>query len=245
MAKSIETNSTMSSISGKATTLKKSVQNCAKTVARPFKKLKKSISTTSTHSIRSRRSSITTSIPDNENVNRDEESSIDGHSNGDRTKPEVKLTPQEELSMPFIIILSFILIKSMSEALQEHWRSPIYTFFKPDIVFQYHEGRPSHFFPCAAPKCKVRAGGIRRYQDSKDKSSTANLKHHTLCCFGEDAVNAAIAGNKHTNHHHGILALFTRQGKQPVKYSHRVHTNPEVQYVPLLYIYTPMQTTNN
>src|SRR5882762_8431271 len=128
MAKSIETNSTMSSISGKATTLKKSVQNCAKTVARPFKKLKKSISTTSTHSIRSRRSSITTSIPDNENVNRDEESSIDGHSNGDRTKPEVKLTPQEELSMPFIIILSFILIKSMSEALQEHWRSPIYTF---------------------------------------------------------------------------------------------------------------------
>ena len=124
----------------------------------------------------------------------------------------------------------------MSEALQEHWRSPIYTFFKPDVVFQYHDGRPSHFFTCAAPKCKLRAGGIRCYQDSKDKASTANLKHHALRCFGEDAVNAAIAGKEHTNHSRGILALFARKGKQPVKYSHRVHTNPEVRYIPLLYI---------
>ena len=244
MANSIETNSTKSSISSKATSLKKSVQNCAKTIARPFKKLKKSISTASTRSIRSRRSSIVVSISDNENVDPDD-SSIDGDGNGDRTEPEVELTPQEELSMPFIIILSFILIKSMSEALQEHWRSPIYTFFKPDIVFQYHEGRPCHFFPCATPKCKVRTGGVRRYQDLKDKSSRANLKHHAPRCFGEDAVNTAIAGKEHTNHHHGIMVLFAHRGKQPVKYSHRVHTNPEVRYVPLLYIYTPMQTTNN
>jgi hypothetical protein len=133
----------------------------------------------------------------------------------------------------------------MSEALQEHWRSPIYTFFKPDVVFQYHEGWPSHFFTCTAPKCKVCARGVRRYQDSQDKASTANLKHHALHCFGEEAVNAAIAGKEHANRNCGILALFARKGKQPVKYSHRVHTNPEVRYVPLLYIHTPMQTTNN
>lgn len=127
-------------------------------------------------------------------------------------------------------------MKSASEALQEHWRSPIYTFFKSDVVFQVHDGRPSHFFPCAAPKCKVRAGGVRRYQDSTDKSSTANLKHHALRCFGADAVNAAIAGKEHANRSSGIFKFFARKGKQPVKYSHRVHTNPEVRYVFLYYI---------
>jgi len=112
-------------------------------------------------------------------------------------------------------------------------------FFKLDIIFQYHNGWPSHFFTCAAPKCKLHAGGIHRYQDSKDKASTENLKHHALHCFGEDAINAAMAGKEHTNCNRGILALFTHKGKQPVKYSHHVHTNPEVQYVPLLYINAP------
>jgi hypothetical protein len=147
------------------------------------------------------------------------------------------LTPQEELGMSFIIISSSILIISASEALQKHWRSPIYTFFKADVIFQSHDSRPSHFFTCAAPKCKVRAGGVRRYQDSKDKSSTANLKHHALRCFGEDVVNAAIARKEHTYRSRRILALFARKGKQLVKYLHRVHTNPEVRYVPLLCIF--------
>jgi hypothetical protein len=138
-------------------------------------------------------------------------SSSDSQSNG--SEPEaIELTPQEAL-----------------EALQKHWRSPIYTFFKSEVVFQYHEGQPSHFFACTAPKCKVRAGGVRRYQDSKDKSSTANLKHHALRCFGADAVNAAIAGKEYTNGSRGILALFARKSKQPYKYLHRVHTNPEVR----------------
>ena len=107
---------------------------------------------------------------------------------------------------------------SASDALQEHWRSPIYTFFKSDVIYQVHNGWPSHIFTCAAPKCKG-AGGVRRYQDLKDKSSTANLKHHALRCFGADAVNAAIAGKEHANHRGGILAFFARQGKQPVSYT--------------------------
>ena len=233
----IKTNSTKSSISGKATSLNKSMQKGAKAIACPFKKLKKSISTVSTPSICSCQSSITISISDNENADRDEESSINSQGDSNKSEPEVKLTPQEELSMSFIIILLVILIISM-QALQEHWCLPIYTFFKPDVVFQYHEGWPSHFFTYTTPKCKVHAHGICQYQDSQDKASTANLKHHTLHCFGQDAVNAAIARHDHTNHNHGIFTLFACKGKQPVKYSHHVHTNPEVQYVSTIYSYT-------
>lgn len=123
------------------------------------------------------------------------------------------------------------LILPSSEALKNTWRSPIYSFFKPDVTFQTHDGRPCHFFVCAAPKCKVRAGGVRRFQDSKDKASTANLKHHALRCFGEDAVNAAIAGKEGPSLSGSIFALFARKGKQLVKYSHRAHTNPEVRLV--------------
>jgi hypothetical protein len=116
-----------------------------------------------------------------------------------------------------------------TEALKKGWRSPIYSFFKPDVTFQYHKGRPCHFFRCAAPKCKLRTGGVRRFQDSKDRSSTANLKHHALRCFGVDVVNAAIAGKEPSNHDSSIFALFARKGKQLVKYLHRTHTNPEVR----------------
>jgi hypothetical protein len=115
------------------------------------------------------------------------------------------------------------------EFLKRTWRSPIYSFFKPNVAFQYHEDRPCHVFTCAAPKCKARGGVVRRFQDSKDKSSTANLKHHALRCFGEDAVNAAISGKQAPKLSSSIFALFARKGKQPVKYSHRVHTNPEVR----------------
>jgi len=113
--------------------------------------------------------------------------------------------------------------------LKRTWHSPIYSFFKPDISFQYCEGRPCHAFTCAAPKCKGRTHVVHRYQDSKDKASTANLKHHALRCFGEDAINAAIAGKRVPKLSSSIFALFARKGKQPAKYSHRVHTNPEVQ----------------
>lgn len=75
----------------------------------------------------------------------------------------------------------------------------------------------------------MHAGGVRRFQDSKDKSSTANLKYHALRCFGEDAVNAAINGKQAPKPNRSIFALFARKGKQPAKYSHRVHTNPEVR----------------
>ena len=118
---------------------------------------------------------------------------------------------------------------ALLEVLKKTWRSAVYSFFKANVTFQYHEGRPCHVFVCAAPKCKGHANVIRRYQDSKDKSSTANLKHHAIRCFGEDVVNAAIAGKKSADRNGSIFTLFARKGKQLVKYSHCVHTNPEVR----------------
>ena len=57
----------------------------------------------------------------------------------------------------------------------------------------------------------------------------ANLKHHAIRCFGEDAINAAIAGKQASERNGSIFTLFARKGKQLVKYSHRAHTNPEVR----------------
>jgi hypothetical protein len=88
---------------------------------------------------------------------------------------------------------------------------------------------PATFSPAQLASAKSQSGVVRRFQDSKDQSSTANLKHHALRCFGEDAVNEAITGKKSANRNGSIFALFARKGKQPVKYSHRVHSNPEVR----------------
>jgi len=74
------------------------MQKGVKAIARPFKKLKKSISTALTHSICSHSS---TTFSDYIN-----ESSINGQGDGGRSEPEVKLTPQEELSKSSVIIPS-------------------------------------------------------------------------------------------------------------------------------------------
>ncbi|KAG1734951.1 uncharacterized protein EDB91DRAFT_1056620, partial [Suillus paluster] len=79
-----------------------------------------------------------------------------------------------------------------------------------------------------ARKCKTALGGVRRYQDTKDKSSTTNLKHHAIGCFGEDAINNAMKGKDASANSGSIYAAFARQGQQPVHYSHRTHTNPEL-----------------
>jgi hypothetical protein len=118
MVNSIETNSTKSSIiSGKAVSLKKSVQKGAKAIAQPFKKLKKCISTPLTRSMRSR--SSTTS--DNENTDHGNEPSADSQGDGSGSEPEVELTPQEELSTLFnyhlVINTNYICIRGTPGAL--------------------------------------------------------------------------------------------------------------------------------
>jgi hypothetical protein len=46
--------------------------------------------------------------------------------------------PQKQLSMSFSPVHCDP-NKSLSEALQKAWRSPIYKFFKPKVLIQYHE----------------------------------------------------------------------------------------------------------
>ncbi|KAG8214293.1 hypothetical protein J3R82DRAFT_9242 [Butyriboletus roseoflavus] len=114
--------------------------------------------------------------------------------------------------------------------LKKQWCSPLYSFFKVDAVtIQFVDGRLVHFFPCGAKKCKSPVGGVRRYQDSKDKSSTANLRSHAITCFGKEAVNSACGGNAVNKPSGSIHATFTHQGQQPVNPSYRMYTNDEVR----------------
>jgi hypothetical protein len=118
MVNSFETNSTKSSISGRATSLKKSAQKGVKAIAWPFKKLKKSISTASISSIHS---CTTGSISNNKDVDCGNKPSADSQNDGDGIEPEVEMTPREELRMLFnnnlVIYTSKICIRGTPGAL--------------------------------------------------------------------------------------------------------------------------------
>jgi hypothetical protein len=116
-----------------------------------------------------------------------------------------------------------------TEDLKKAWHSPIYSFFRPDVVIQHHKGHLCHFFKCATPKCKTPLGGVRHFQDSKDHSSTANLKHHAKRCFGDEAMkNSEGLGDEQSG---SIFAAFSRQMRLPSRPSYHVHTDQEVRYV--------------
>ncbi|KDQ51819.1 hypothetical protein JAAARDRAFT_139766, partial [Jaapia argillacea MUCL 33604] len=107
------------------------------------------------------------------------------------------------------------------------WCSPIYSFFKLNVMVEYQDGRLYHFFPCAARKCKNPLKGVCHYQDSKDKSSTSNLKSHVTGCFGAAAVDTVMKGDSALRDG-SIFSAFTHQGQCLVTVSHHMHTNVEV-----------------
>jgi hypothetical protein len=97
MAKSADTTSTKSSIfSGKATSIKKTVKKSANAITRPFKKFKQSLSGRSaTQSTTSRASSI---LPSDHEADGDNANTVaDDRSAHSGSKPEVELTPAQEL----------------------------------------------------------------------------------------------------------------------------------------------------
>ncbi|KAF8237636.1 hypothetical protein L208DRAFT_1246708 [Tricholoma matsutake] len=111
-------------------------------------------------------------------------------------------------------------------AAKKTWRSPIYSFFKPAVMIEVHNGCVAHIFAYSAKKCKA-AQTVQHYQDTGDKSSTANLRHHAIWCFGKDIVNAAIKGEPGASQRGNIFSAFAHQGQQPITYSHCAHLNPE------------------
>lgn len=114
---------------------------------------------------------------------------------------------------------------------KETWKSPIYLFFKSEVTIEVHKGCLTHFFTCSAKKCKTGARGVQRFQDTGDKSSTANLCHHAVHCFSEDTVNEAVRGESGGSWSGNIFSAFASQGKCPVTYSHHPHSTPEFQII--------------
>jgi hypothetical protein len=98
------------------------------------------------------------------------------------------------------------------------------------------------FFPVQPASARRSGVGVHHYQDSADKSSTANLRYNAIRCFGEDAVKNAQQGDRASGQDGSIFAAFARQGQQPVQYSHKTHTNTEVRYVALCRRFAHMLT---
>jgi hypothetical protein len=126
--------------------------------------------------------------------------------------------------------------------LQKDWRSKVYAFFQSKIDIVHVDGRKCHEFTCNAKNCKGKGQNprvVRRYLDTKDKTSTKTLRAHAIKCWGseiveksEDAKNIASAREalKGAELRDGsITAVFERTGKGKVMYSHRAHTAEETR----------------
>lgn len=122
----------------------------------------------------------------------------------------------------------------VSAASKARWTSVIYEFFKDDVKIMSDNGRNYYFFACAATHCKLPSHGVRRYLDSKDMTSTSNLRTHAERCWGKDIVEARLAGAKVDKRDGSIFAAFAAAGQRPITVMHRTHTNDEVRYVFIL-----------
>jgi hypothetical protein len=220
--------------------LASAVRNGAKAIKSKTKGLKKRVGAAIARPLKRAKHALSNvSSPVNSGAE-DEEASVGdrGSVNTNRSIPDVievgsdgeEVNDLEKELGIFIVLSSHCLSYDFLSlaAAQRTWRSPIYSFFKAEVKIEHVDGRVSHFFTCSSKKCKTSAGGVRRYQDKADKSSTANLRHHAIRCFGEDVVNAAVNGES-AQCNGNIFNTFARQGQKPVTYSFRSHTNPEVR----------------
>lgn len=168
-------------------------------------------------------SNVSTRVEDNDSIMTDETEVIEV--NSDIEEQDVLEEQLGTFTFLFFLVVSHLF--HFLAAAQKTWRSPVYSFFKHNVTIQKHNGRVAHFFSCTAVKCRSEGGGVRRFQDKADKSSTANLRHHVIRCWGEDAVNTAVKGELGASRSGDIFSSFARQGQRPVTYSHRAHTTPE------------------
>ncbi|PIL36561.1 hypothetical protein GSI_00250 [Ganoderma sinense ZZ0214-1] len=117
------------------------------------------------------------------------------------------------------------------------WDSPIYAFFEPVPEIEYVDDRHSHVFTCSARKCGTR---IRRFLDSKDRSSTRNLRRHARSCWGEEAVDTACEAVDIEEAREKVIGALLRDGSitaafkrkkgdGKIMYSHRPHTCAETR----------------
>ncbi|KAM5539814.1 hypothetical protein V8D89_006627 [Ganoderma adspersum] len=83
------------------------------------------------------------------------------------------------------------IIDSDEELEQAHrcWQSPVYTFFKEDIVISYKKGRKLYVFRCVVKDCGVK---VCCYLNTKDAVSSGNLFKHAHGCWKDEVVNHAM-----------------------------------------------------
>ncbi|KAJ7483741.1 hypothetical protein B0H11DRAFT_1641641, partial [Mycena galericulata] len=121
--------------------------------------------------------------------------------------------------------------------LRSQWRSPVYGLYDKKVIIGYEGDRKYHYFRCANRKCKLgkngKAGGVRRYLDSKDRSATGNLINHAKACRGTDTVTNIMGpdAKKAKGARDGsIYAAFARLGQRVRSFSHRPFTSQETRY---------------
>ena len=120
--------------------------------------------------------------------------------------------------------------------MSKDWKSPVYAFYELLVGIKYVGGQRCHAFKCAALSCQYT---VRRFLNTKDKSSTGNLVKHIKTCWGNkvwaaasecrDASEAWNAIVKLFAKSGSITASFERKGKGAVTYSHRQHTKTQTK----------------
>ncbi|KAF9038032.1 hypothetical protein BJ165DRAFT_1416792 [Panaeolus papilionaceus] len=118
------------------------------------------------------------------------------------------------------------------------WTAPIYAFYHPIPVIGHENKRRYHEFQCYVKGCDKK---IQRYLDTKDATSSGNMRKHAKKCWGDEAVNTAGAARNvkaarevllKTKRKDGSLAAaFLAQGDTLLTYSHCQHTSQQTRYV--------------
>jgi hypothetical protein len=170
--------------------------------------------------------SVAQSVTDIVLVDDDNDGDI-AHDSDEDLEPE--RDPEAILGKYNLVFLRFRHLPDCSASLQKTWRSAIYHFYNPNVSIGYEDDRLFHFFKCTARVCKAAMGGVRRYQDSKDRNSTTNLKQHAIRCFGAEAVKLCLEPAAAEAVNGSIFTAFARQGQQPVHHTHRTHTSIEAR----------------
>ncbi|TFK79585.1 hypothetical protein K466DRAFT_473851, partial [Polyporus arcularius HHB13444] len=116
------------------------------------------------------------------------------------------------------------------------WTSPVYAFYKPKVtIVKKSATKIGHVFTCAKPGCKFQS---TRYLDTKDSTSTSNLRDHVKACWGPEILAAAEEAKTQANARPMVEAfgrsgtitkIFKRIGKGKVSYSIRQHTSTETR----------------
>jgi len=161
----------------------------------------------------------------------------DGNEKGSNTSSEAETSEVElgECSQRFWALINY----SIVDRLKKDWMSLIYAFFDAPTI-EYIKKRRCHVFACFAKGCKQK---LHCFLDTKDSSSTSNMRKHVHKCWGEETVKLADSAKGAAEVQDkliggilwdgSIMMAFEHKEKGQVTYSHCQHTKI-VSYTHLL-----------